>query len=218
MFVTQAVVENYALEVIALLIALYGAILATIVAVQTRRAERVSVRVSRKWGWSKGISSASGSLRPPETLYLTAVNNGRRDVVGDRLELEIPGLFMAVSPRFIERAVIRKNGQVELLPVEAAERADSGFREKNQRHDKPLSPGERMTESFDTKKLNRFLDSLEHYGGVRPRHVRGVFHDTTGNRYYSAWFEMSEHEDWFDVAEGDPRSQSTHIEDGGRGR
>ncbi len=177
------------LGVIALVIAVYGAGVATIVAVNALRADRVSVFVSHGWSYSLHFapadSAAEGLARRPNELFLYAVNNGRRDVVVSSLMLDIPGLFR-VAPGFFENAFFEEDGRLQMLSEEAA---DSETHEKNNQR---LVPGETMEVRFDTQALNRFLGHIERHRGIVTPRVRGVLEDTMGKAYCGSWFELDD--------------------------
>ena len=176
------------LEVIALVIAVYGAAVATIVAVHALRADRVSVFVSHGWEYPVHFAPSDGSYeglaQRPAELLLFAVNNGRRDVVVSSLTLDIRGLGR-VAPAFVEGAF--QNGQGQMLSEQEAD--DSEAQEKaNQR----LAPGDTMEVRLDTQTLNRFLNQIgRHEGSATPK-LRGVLEDTMGKAHSGSWFEIDE--------------------------
>lgn len=196
---TQAATESHVVEVTALVIALYGAIVATIVAVQGLRADRASVFVSHGWSYSVDDFVRPGHPQPHE-LLLTAVNSGRRDVVVRSLGLEIPGLGAVVSPEFVESTLIQEDGRLQFLPQKAAE---SRPQERYRRNDRRLTPGEKMELRFDAEELGRLLDQMHRHRGVGTGRVRAVLEDTTENRYCGSWFEIRE-----DIPRRQPEEES----------
>lgn len=124
-------------------LALYGAVLSTIIYIREIRSERVQVFVSH--GWSYGYT-AEGMANSPERLELRAVNTCRQDVVVCSLALEIPG-FCRIAPEFLgygKRETVSEN----LSSV--SRRPDSPRRKKTHQ---VLKPGHQLEVSFDYSQL-----------------------------------------------------------------
>ncbi|MCY3813471.1 MAG: hypothetical protein OXH15_16880 [Gammaproteobacteria bacterium] len=76
-------------------VAIYGAGLATWTALRGWRADKPSVFVS--YGWVFDIPMGAN----PSALTLTAVNDGRRDLIVESLSLEVPG-YCCITPAFLD--------------------------------------------------------------------------------------------------------------------
>lgn len=153
-------------QVVTLLVALYGAVVATILGYQRFRSDRLSVFVS--FGWTLGRRKGTAAA-----LTLEAVNDGRRDVVVSSLTLEIPGICR-VTPAFLESLS-----------------STSVRHQKEPAHHLRLRPGETTQAVFDNAALQAFV--RDRLGLKDPAvRVRAVLEDTLENCFFSRWFELDE--------------------------
>ena len=162
------------MSVLTPILALYGAVLSTIIYIREIRSERVQVFVSH--GWSYGFI-AEGLPDSPERLELRAVNTCRQDVVVSSLALEIPG-FCRIAPEFLE--------------YDKRETVLDNLSSVIRRPDSPqvLKPGHQHEVSFDYSQL---VEGLRSRGMAMPLRVRVVFEDTLGNDFFSSWFHIGDH-------------------------
>lgn len=168
------------MSVLTPILALYGAVLSTIIYIKEIRSKRVQVFVTH--GWSYGLT-AEGMEDSPKSLELSAVNACRQDVVVSSLTLDIPG-FCRISPQFLEcdqRATVVDN----LSSV--IRRPD--FTQRKKTH-QILKPGHQLEASFDHSQL---VEVLRSRGMAMPLRVRAVFEDTLENFFFSSWFHIGDH-------------------------
>ena len=157
------------MEYIALMIALYGAVLATFVAVKDWLAGRTSVFVSYGWVYTmEGLANHA----PPDQLLLTAVNDGRRDVVVGTFTLELPDLGR-VTPAFFAGQQPRSKASTCAGAIEG----------------KRLAPGDSVQVKFDGKAVRALVRQKFDKGPVE---LRGVLEDSLENHYFSSSFEVGE--------------------------
>lgn len=151
-------------EMLTPILAMYGAILATVVAVNRLRSDRLSAFVSHGWSYSQDSLMNSA---PPKHLFLHAVNNGRRDLVVSSLTLDIPGCCR-IAPGFLDQFGATNIGYDDV----------EGRR---------LSVGDRIQVQFDNLALRSMIQRLPVQPPVR---VRAVLEDTLENYFFSSWFEI----------------------------
>lgn len=158
--------QNIIFDLVTLLVALYGAALATFLGIKELGSDRLSAIVSYGWSYSEDSIKYSGS---PDEIILNAVNSGRRDLVVSSLSLEIKG-FCCITPAFLEEFGASKP-------------------ERNVVEGHRLCTGDRIEARFDIAALKRLIGIREVQGPVS---VRAVLEDTLENFYCSSWFEIRE--------------------------
>ncbi len=124
------------LEIVTLLIALYGAVLATTVYVRDAKLNKPSIYVSHGWGYGSSCSTGSSQL---ETIIVFAVNHGKTVVRIEILGLELNGEF-CITPVALE-----------MFGIEGKNNTDDV-----DRHHK-LGPGEKVEVSYDVSALRQML-------------------------------------------------------------